>query len=340
MTEKKGDTLETLRTALLILKHLSSREDRTTAEIQQHLENHGIVRDVRTIQRLMKVLTEVCGVVCNDKSKPYGYRWPASAKEFSVRALTEPQALLLLLAQKHLQPLLPAEMLRPLSEFFTEAQAHVDRPMLQALGENKQHAAEWLDKVRVVSATQPLLPPTIDETVFSTISHALYANKWLDIDYTNQKQEAKSARVMPLGLAQQGERLYLVCRFQGYDNERTLVLNRIQKAWAGLETFERPKNFDIDQYDEDGRFGTDQGPSIRLQFNITKAAGLHLTESWLSHDQHIEDHGPYYAIAATVKDTSRLRQWLLGFGDAVWGVKADTAEEESTETLGQPAANA
>lgn len=73
MTDKKGDTLETLRTALLILKQLSSREDKTTSQIQRHLEDHGVVRDVRTIQRLMKVLCDVCGVVCNDKSKPYGY---------------------------------------------------------------------------------------------------------------------------------------------------------------------------------------------------------------------------------------------------------------------------
>ncbi|WP_257266243.1 hypothetical protein [Endozoicomonas sp. ONNA2] len=36
--------------------------------------------------------------------------------------------------------------------------------------------------------------------------------------------------VMPLGLAQQGPRLFLVCRFKGYDDERNLAMHRMLSA--------------------------------------------------------------------------------------------------------------
>lgn len=119
---------------------------------------------------------------------------------------------------------------------------------------------------------------------------------------------------MPLGLAQQGPRLYLVCRYRDYDNERSLALHRIVSATASILSFERPKEFDLEKYDDDGRFGFGNGERIRLTFHITKAAGLHLLESPLSVDQVVTELHDEYEIAATVVDTARLDWWLRGFG--------------------------
>ena len=74
-------------------------------------------------------------------------------------------------------------------------------------------------------------------------------------------------------LAQQGPRLYLVCRFDGYDNERSLALNRISSAAVSTLGFERPKDFDLQKYDADGRFGFGEGKRISLKFRIKRAAG-------------------------------------------------------------------
>ncbi|WP_253821889.1 WYL domain-containing protein [Vibrio cyclitrophicus] len=63
----------------------------------------------------------------------------------------------------------------------------------------------------------------------------------LNIDYYNTKQVQKSALVMPLGLAQQGQRMYLVCRFDGYNNERSIAVHRVRKATVSSFGFERPK---------------------------------------------------------------------------------------------------
>ena len=125
---------------------------------------------------------------------------------------------------------------------------------------------------------------------------------------------------MPLGLAQQGPRMYLVCRYEGCDNERCLALYRISKAEATIFIFERPKDFNLKQFDVDGRFGYGDGSKIKLSFRIEKAAGLHVVECPLSADQVVVELGDAYEITATMVDSDMLEWWLRGFGDAVSSV--------------------
>jgi predicted DNA-binding transcriptional regulator YafY len=119
---------------------------------------------------------------------------------------------------------------------------------------------------------------------------------------------------MPLGLAQQGARLVLVARYEGYDNERSLALNRAHKATDTGQPFPPVKDFDLAQYDDDGRFGFGSGKTIQLKFRIDKASGLFLTESRLSKDQVVVDLGEKLEFTATVVESSRLVWWLRGFG--------------------------
>ena len=108
---------------------------------------------------------------------------------------------------------------------------------------------EWLSKVRVVGTTQPLLPPRINDGVLEEVGMALYANCWLEVDYNNGSGERSRKGVMPLGLAQQGARLYLVGRYKGYGNESSLALHRIVSARASTLTFEPPGDFELQKYD-------------------------------------------------------------------------------------------
>ena len=126
---------------------------------------------------------------------------------------------------------------------------------------------------------------------------------------------------MPLGLAQQGPRLYLVCRYKGFDNERSLALHRIISAKASTTEFLRPKEFNLQKYDDDGRFGFGEGKKIHLTFKINKAAGQHLLESRLSADQQVTELADQYEISATVVDTAQLDWWLRGFGKQVRNVR-------------------
>lgn len=182
----------------------------------------------------------------------------------------------------------------------------------------EQLEREWPHKIRVVATSQPLLPPQIAPSVLETVSEVLFGNQYLDIAYTNASGKQRSSRVMPLGLAQQGPRLYLVCRFEDFDNERSLALHRIQTATASGLTFERPAGFNLAQYDKDGRFGFGEGAMVRLCFEIEAATGSHLRETPLSHDQQITAvDDTHLRVQATVVDSAMLDWWLRGFGTAV-----------------------
>jgi len=63
---------------------------------------------------------------------------------------------------------------------------------------------EWKGKVRVVATGQPRIPAQVSATVFDTVSEALYANRWLSLDYRNSAGKESTVEVMPLGWLSRG----------------------------------------------------------------------------------------------------------------------------------------
>lgn len=313
---KRSDTLETVLLAVELLRRIPRSRKVTASELHRQLKDAGIDRDLRTIQRQLEMLSEHFEIERDDRSKPYGYRWLEQAKALAVPNLTPQESLLLKLAQEHLKNLLPARLMQSMEGFFSQARRNLG-PESSARLER-----EWPGKVRVVATSQPLLPPKIVPGVFEIVSEALYNNRWLHLDYRNSGGKRNKVEVMPLGLVQQGPRLYLVCRYRGYDNERNLALHRILSAEMSTLTFDRPKGFDLKKYDDDGRFGFGEGEKIRLSFCIERDAGLHLLESPLSSDQQVvEINDLHLEITATVIDSAMLEWWLQGFGKSVCAVR-------------------
>lgn len=317
---RRPDSLKTLQLSLELLRRIPKGRTVTTSELHEQLAEAGYERDMRTIQRLLETLSEVYEIERDESSKPYRYRWKEFAKGLSLPSLSPQESLLLMLAEQHLGGLLPAKLMKSMEGFFAQARSQ--------LGEKgTQREREWLEKVRVVSTSQPLLPPKVDPTVFEQVSNALYGNHWLDVDYKNAAGKRTRARIMPLGLAQQGPRMYLVCRFDGYDNERSLAMHRIHSVKVSRFMFHRPKEFDLKRYDDDGRFGYGEGKHIRLRFRIEREAGFHLLESPLSADQAVVELDDAYEITATVVDSAMLEWWLRGFGGAVSDVSRGRIKE-------------
>ena len=311
---KRPDTKETVLLALELMRRIPRNRKVTAKELHEQLSDTEMGRDLRTIQRQLEMLSEHFDIERDDRSKPYGYAWKERSRGMALMTLTEQESLLLALAEQHLKSLLPASLMKTMDSFFHQARANL------APYSNAKREREWLKKVRVVSTTQPLLPPKIKPGVLEQVSNALYANQWLIVDYENSAGKRTQADVMPLGLAQQGPRLYLVCRFKDFNNERSLALHRIISAEASTLTFVRPKDFDLEKYDNDGRFGFGEGKRIRLKFCIAKNAGFHLLESPLSEDQQVKELDDAYEITATVVDSAMLDWWLRGFGDALYSM--------------------
>ena len=314
-TKKRPENLETVLLSLELLRRIPRNRKVTAAELHREIAQSGLERDVRTIQRQLEMLSEHFDIERDDRSKPYGYSWKPRSQGLALPMLSEQESLLLMLAEQQLKALLPAKLMKSMESFFVQARANLGPH------ENAKQAREWFTKIRVIPTTQPLLPPAIKPSVFEEVSNALYGNNWLDIEYQSVKGKNTKAKVMPLGIAQQGVGLYLVCRFEGFDNERILAIHRIVAAKASPFIFERPSGFSMEKYDLEGHFGFGDGKKIKLKFKIEKLSGEHLLEMRLSEDQTVKDLGDCYEITATVIDTKKLDWWLLGFGERVRDIR-------------------
>ena len=100
---------------------------------------------------------------------------------------------MLALAEQQLKQLLPPRLMKSMAAFFSQAKNQLDEQP------TARQEREWLKKVRVVSTSQPLLPPMVDEQVFEQVCNALYGDQWLTVEYHNAAGEEKKSRVMPLG---------------------------------------------------------------------------------------------------------------------------------------------
>ena len=185
----------------------------------------------------------------HDSHKPYGYRWTERAKGMLIPTITEQESLLLSLSESYLRNSLPSTLINFIEGFFI--QARLD----SGTHENHERKTGWLEKILVIDPTPSFLPPSIRDGVFEGVSNALYANRWLTVDYENITGNHSTQSIMPLALVLKQPKLFLVGRFQHNDNETALALHRMKSAKESAITFERPKDFNLHTYNNDWPFG-------------------------------------------------------------------------------------
>ena len=310
-TGARPNNHETLLMTLAMLDMIPKVGKISASEMHARLLEMGYERDLRSIQRQLEVLSSQFSIERDDSSKPYGYKWSRDSKGISIPGLTLHESLLLNMAEKYLRNLLPSSLKQAMDGFFNQARFNLSNVSDEKL------ERRWLNKVRVVNPGVALLPPDIKSGVLEAISQSLFYETWLEVEYTNQASERKKHRVMPLGLAQQGSRLVLIVRFEGYDDERSLAVSRITKALDTQLPFPPVKGFDLEAYEARGGFGYSHGKTIELKFRIDKKLGMFLTESRLSKDQTVLELDNQLEITATVAETEHLVWWLRGFGRQV-----------------------
>lgn len=313
---RRSDPLETTLIAIEMLRRIPRGGKVSAPELKIQLEQAGFKRNLRTIQRLLKQLSVHFDIECDDRGKPHGYRWLPNSKAIAVGNLSAQESMLLLMAQEHMRFLLPPKIMKSMDGYFRQA-----RQNLATVGIGKLEA-QWPAKVRVVPATQPQVPPKIDLAVFETVTQALYANRYVKLDYRNATGERKQHTIMPLGLVTQGVRIYMVCRYEGHENNRIIAMHRILTATESTLEFRRPRNFDLNQYAQSGHFNFGNGQRVRLRFRTNAKNALHLQEAPLSADQKLEllKDGDS-DVTATVYGGFLLETWLHGFSRRIHHVK-------------------
>jgi predicted DNA-binding transcriptional regulator YafY len=303
---------------LLDTLHLIPPKGKISAPmLMERLENLGHKVIPRMVQRDLEALELPFGLVCDKRSKPYGWSWAKDAKRITLPGMDASQALSLRLLQIYLIDLLPESTVQELGPYFDEASSTLN----QHYGDTA--VQRWLDKVAIVPATQPLLPPAVKRSVHDAVTHGLLSERQLDIHYTSPGGKvAKSAIVHPLGLVQHGVIHYLVATFNSFTDPRLLPLHRIRSATLLDGSSSTPTGFTLKSYIEQGAFGFAQDNAntkpIRLAAVFGGQAGAHLLESPLSKDQtvHELDDGRL-RFTATVPHTERLIWWLMSFGPHV-----------------------
>ena len=198
------------------------------------------------------------------------------------------------------------------------------------------HLGSWLDRVRVIPNSMPLLVPNIDDTVARTVYQCLLDGRRFTANYTARSAEPREFVVSPLGLVAKGLQLYLVCTLWDYTDVRQLALHRIREAEPTDTPVTPPPDFDLDRYIQEGEFQYPVGPEIQLEARFYRGAAAHLYETPLSEDQTITDlDADHVLVTATVRDTEQLHWWLLGFGDLVEVIAPEVVRATIADTVTQ-----
>lgn len=285
----------------------------TAAELCQHLGGEGFSVGKRTVERDLQSLSRIFPLIVDERSKPFGWSWDKEAPAFDLPGISSSESLTLLMAREYLRSVMPSSVQNQLAPYFRQAEQKLD-----ALAEHSS-LASWLDKVRIIPPTQPLLVPVIDESVEATLQEALLLDRQCLISYQRKDADKPDEYpINPLGLVQRGALLYLICTIKTYADPRILVLHRVRSAELLSSPVQRPREFDLDTYLSGGAFGWGAGNAIQLEVLFNPESGNHLYETPLSVDQviSIEPDGRLRVVAA-VPENKQLLWWLLGFGEGV-----------------------
>ena len=313
----------TLQLTLELLRRVPHARRISAPELKQQLDANGMVRTLRTIQRLLETLVAL-GEIEGDGAHPIGYRRLSKSGGFDAARMTDQESLLLMLALKQLAALLPPSLMQALEGFFAQARRELD-----PFGDDSL-AKQWLGKVHVASDMPQLIPPKIGEGVLGTVSHALYANLPLRIRYRNAKGIESDKRAEPLGLVQHGVRLYLVSQVEGYAKPLPLALHRMLKVKANKLPFVRPADFDLKRFDEAGGISHATGHEVRVTFLLVRRAAQHVIEAPLSLDLGHVDEGAHVRFTLTYPDSLRLDRWLWSFGPDI----SDVCKQPCADVVG------
>jgi len=309
----------------LVPRHPSKKG---TSDIMNRLADEGFKITQRTIQRDLMAFSDIFPLVCDERSRPYGWSWMADGTVMDIPGMDSHTALAFHLADKHLEHLLPGETIRHLRSHFDKA-----KQVLDAIPTDSG-APAWSEKIRVVRRSQFLDPPVVMPEVQEQVYEAVLLNRRLKFTYCARHHgETKEYGVNPLGIVLKDGVIYLICTYWDFTDIRLMVLHRISKVEKIDIPLVRPVGFNLDDYIASGKLEFSDGGEIKLKAHISSDVAYHLNERPLHKDQCITDVSDgKKQLEVTVNDTSEIRWWMLGFGDQVTVLEPESLRAEFEDT--------
>jgi len=318
-----------------LLRSIPRSEKIGTPELEKRLKSKGFKVYPRMVQRDLQYLQRHFALECDERSRPFGWRWRNESHAVSLAGMTPAQALSFHLAETYLREVMPGLVLDELRPYLVEAKRTLgDLSLPSPLG-------RWPARIRVLHPEMPLVAPKVLPAVHRCVTEALLLGHQLVLTYRSASRgKLADHRVHPLALIQHGRVLYVVARFYEYDEPKMIALHRVAKAKVLEEDAVPPKGFTLEGWLAKGSMGFGgPGTPIDVTLEFSEGAGRHLLESPLSEPQQVEDLGDRrHRITATVQNTERLRWWLLGFGGRVEVLAPKALRDEMAERVGEAAA--
>lgn len=290
-----------------LLKALPARGDgKTVPELLQHLQDNGFDIQRRQVERDLDELSACFPLNHDDRSYGRRWRWIDNAR-CNLFGMSQVEALNWQWVEQLLIRILPDALLQELLPYFHESARVLDKSPV------KSAMVRWHDKLRIIPASLPLLPPAIPEQIFAVLQQALLEERSLTITHKHPSQPLeKSLTLFPLGMIQRGPVTYLVAQAKGYSDIRLYAAHRIVAAALGEEPVIRPTGFTLDDYIAQGVLHDAPPSQIDLTLRVSARMAAILVETPLADNQRMEPDGQEgVVVRATLPQTWQLEWWIL-----------------------------
>ncbi|MEC8057976.1 MAG: WYL domain-containing protein, partial [Pseudomonadota bacterium] len=173
MSLQEKETSNSLHRQWQILSRLSTGKWMGTRELQEMLEREGVDISLRTIQRDLNQIAQRFPIESN-KTVPQGWRWRSDAPIQSLPHMTSSQAVTFMMVEEHLKHLLPPSLIEEMNPWFDLARRSLS---------TQNNVRQWINRVRIVPASQPLIPPLVDKHAQQAVYEGLLQDKQIECIY-------------------------------------------------------------------------------------------------------------------------------------------------------------
>ena len=303
-----NDMSQTLTDHDIISRLPRAPEKRSVAELLARLNTAGHQITARSLQRRLHSLTRSHPLQCDDRDKPFGWSILADGK-VALGELSVQEAVALKLSERYLGEAMPADLLGDLKSYFSQADAKLKHESLYR---------EWLEKIRVVPASQPMIKPVVARNIHANAYEGVLKRLALNVTYRGANAaKAKTYDIHPLAIVVRGSITYLIARFPWADDEDAslMALHRFTSIRLTGEKIEAGK-FDLDTFIASGQMGFMPESENMVRVRFYENAGAHLVETPLSSSQKLKSSGEAeHELTVHLPITEQLKWWLFGFGD-------------------------
>lgn len=289
---------------------------------------------IRNIQRDLIKLSERYPIDCRREGRENFWFWLENSPPVLFPSIDLNTALILSLASRYLEPIMPPTSLQALKWIFRRS---ADRLGQAHKAVYKDGMYTWGDKVAWATTGLQRKLPFADSKIESTIYDALLNEKAIKVRYRAwNSREDQEYVISPAGLVVRNQLIYLVSKDHGDERLRHRLLHRFSSVEPAAEAFLKAEGFKAQKYVDEGHFGfklNRQESRIQLQVRMDDQPLTGVRECPISSDQKIQPlKEDKYLLAATVDNTLELHQWLRSHAHHVEVLAPEWLREEFAES--------